>query len=48
MSDETEAAVELAFGTLSTLVSLMWILSIGIDRQWEQICTILVCMPWPQ
>ena len=36
MSVDTEAPVELELGTLSVLVSDIWIFSIGRFRQWEQ------------
>ena len=42
ISDDIEAAVALALGTLSELVSLKYIFSIGIDKQRAQTCTILV------
>ena len=46
MSVETEAAVGLELGTLSVLVSDMWIFSIGRFRQWEQ--TYITCKHTPQ
>ena len=45
-SEEMEAAVAVALGTLSVLVSLIWIFSTGIFKQREQTCIILVCRPY--
>ena len=41
-SDDIEAPVAVALGTLSELVSLKYIFTIGIDKQRAQTCTILV------
>ena len=38
-SVETEAAVGVELGTLSVLLSEMWILSMGTLRQWAHTCT---------
>ena len=44
MSVETEAAVGLELGTLSVLVSEMWILSIDRSRQWAHTYRIEQCL----
>lgn len=46
ISEEIEATVGVEFGTLLVLVSLISILSTGIERHAEQTCTILVCNPY--